>query len=150
MQTKKIIKILFIWNILTQFTLYGQQTNTHIVTDSIFSMKIYIHLPDKYIRKVFLYEEGMFIDYYLEDGAKIVIFRGALVQRPILSFSSGYIPTKIDSLSDIVIYQGEKSNKCWKEIQTNNFTAYYDNVPLEKKRFYDDILSSITPINNSK
>ena len=57
---------------------------------------------------------------------------------------------KTDSLSDIVIYQGKKSNKCWKEIQTNDFTAYYDNVPLEKKRFYDDILSSITPINNSK
>lgn len=113
-----------------------------------------IHSPTRQIYKesfsIFLYEEGMFIDYYLEDGAKIVIFRGALVQRPILSFSSGYIPTKIDSLSDIVIYQGEKSNKCWKEIRTNDFTAYYDNVPLEKKRFYDNILSSITPINNSK
>ena len=57
---------------------------------------------------------------------------------------------KTDSLSDIVIYQGKKSNKCWKEIQTNNFTAYYDNVPLEKKRFYDDILSSTTSVRNKE
>lgn len=111
--------------------------------DTFFSTVIELQLPFGCKKQTFYYDEGKFVDYIYQDGSLITVFKGALHTTPLLSTDEGYVTQSIDTLNHKIIVKGIVGDRVWREDTFEGLIIHYDNVPIEKKTFFDKSLDSI-------
>jgi len=113
-------------------------------TDTIFNSIISLELPCKYKKQVFLYDEGMFIDFHYPDGSMITLFKGALQKSPLFMEDSEHLVQSVDSLNGKVSYKGIIRDRVWREDKISGLYIYYNNVPTEKKFLFEQVLDRLS------
>ena len=105
--------------------------------------KVTLILPQKYKKKVFNYDEGIFIDYYFQHGEVITLFSGANQRIPILNYLDGYVPNVRKQDKNMQSIRGIRNNKGWREDSISSIRILYNNVSLNRIATFDLILDSM-------
>ncbi len=146
MIAERISKILFFilfLNICSLVDAQCYQTKQCIEKDTLLNSIVQIKLPCNYRKKVHVYEEGKFIDYYYKNGETITLFKGALQAIPLLSSEAGYLLQRKDTIRNRIIAIGQKDNKVWREDTIGSLRICYDGVSPENQKFFDTVLDSL-------
>lgn len=125
--------------------IFSQSRNNDTV--NLGRQKVIVKLPDKYKKNIFNYDEGIFIDYMLENGAIITLFSGSNQRLPLLSLERGYIPTVKYNKNSRKTSLGILNGKFWREDNYKYFTVLYDNVRPFERSIFDSILDSLAIIS---
>lgn len=141
-KSKILLFILFL-NTFSFIEAQCYQTKQCIEKDTLLNSVVEIKLPCNYRKKVHVYEEGIFIDYYYKSGAIITLFKGALQAIPLLSSEAGYFLQRGDTIQNRITIIGQKDNKAWREDAIGGLRICYDGVSPEKKDIFDTVLDSL-------
>lgn len=119
------------------------QSRQCVEKDTLLNSIVQIKLPCDFKKKIHVYEEGKFIDYYYKDGTTITLFKGALQGTPLLSSEAGYSIQKQDTTQNRIITIGEKDGKAWREDAIEGVRIYYNRISPENKHLFDAVLDSL-------
>ena len=115
--------------------------------DTLSDVIVQIKLPPKYKKKKYVYDEGVFIDYYYSNGSLITLFQGAMQKTPLYTNEPNCMLQSIDTISGKISYQGFINDKLWHENRIDNLHVLYMNVSTVEKELFDHIMESVLILN---
>lgn len=121
--------------------------NLSMNIDTLSDVIVQIKLPPKYKKKKYVYDEGVFIDYYYSNGSLITLFQGAMQKTPLYTNETNCILQSIDTINGKISYQGFINDKLWHENRIDNLHVLYMNVSTVEKELFDHIMESVLILN---